>query len=126
MTKLRQKWLVAIATVGTFQFSLSSIFWLLYFAIPFFKGTHIDGGQALQEALIALPCIILMGIFWAALVLVLRGRDSATFTVFLGIGLAVLVFWYDVSHERYQARMHTDDGPKATYITWWWFPASPK
>jgi hypothetical protein len=116
MTKRRQKVLVIIAGAAAAYFSISSIFWIIYFL-----HSSVPIQEPIRQVIIALPCFLLAAAFWVAVVQVLRARTIASFTVTIAIVLAVLLFWYDVSHHNYQSLFYTKQGNTPVYVTWWWF-----
>jgi len=119
MKKNWERFWVIVAGLCAGYFSFSSILWILYFAMPIFKGRAIDGQAAIQQSIIAIPCFFLMFLFWMAAWQATRRRNIAKYTILLGIILAVFLFWYDLSHERYQGQFFMKKGDSDIYLTWW-------
>jgi MYXO-CTERM domain-containing protein len=74
------------------------------------------------------PCIGLLALSVVCLVLALRRRRVAGVLLVVSLTASALMFWYDVSHQRWQMRVDIaqieyweQGGREHTYITWWWY-----
>lgn len=119
MTSQRQKILVTVAALAAGFFSVSSIFWMLYFMGAFYGDPAVRDNLPAHQPLIALPCFILASLFWVAVVQTFRAKKTALHVILLGFLLAGLFCWYDLTHERYQACFYKKDGNTYVYLTWW-------
>jgi hypothetical protein len=119
---MKTKWgkcLTIIGGIGAGYFTFGSILWILYFAMPIFKGHSIDSQAYFQQGLIALPCFFLSILFWVATFQVSRRYNVAKLAIIIGIMLTVLLFLYDTSHGHYQANLFAQNEDSHIYLTWW-------
>lgn len=119
MSSKLEKLLIVVSGAAAAYFTISTVLWALYFVMPMFKGRSIDNHVALQQCLIAVPCILLTAFFWVAVWQVLRRRSIAKYLIILGFVFSALLLWYDFSHERFQAFVFTENGDSHIYLTWW-------
>lgn len=116
----RREWVtLGLASFGVLHFSGSILHWSLYWYLGYRLRTNSGLETDFGVFLHAIPAVILLALFWFAVLHTIRRKPSGYTLVLIGIALSVATFVYDTHGRHWQWReMELGRGHVYHWLNW--------